>query len=379
MALTLPDPREAAREEAARIMARPEQYLDGPVQRKLLDAPFVAREPLLAGLEAFHRERMAKVPSAAAYPEAAPWVAHILAVDRELQAIAGLSDRQMAILRSLGPYLMFRGYLHARAVPAGPPATAEKCRVAFLPATDQGRLHIKNVDDPLTFWTPRPAPATLPKSGPLVLDGVGFGLHIDDEPAEIFPLDPRAMVRHYADDVPGAVAFLTRYRTFWGSANLLLQDAQGRAAAIEKPSYNFIEVFGPDRCGAYHISGMTCRDQASPQAQYVAAKRRQMLALYGQPEDCCDVAYWNSATAYGEKLAGFLDRPASPTVQETLDFFTTPAPDGLNKWGAQFHPDQGYRQYTLVTEAALLDRRRFLRWQRDTDGVYPSAPEVYQF
>ena len=48
---------------------------------------------------------------------------------------------------------------------------------------------------------------------------------------------------HHADDVPGALEFFTRYKPFWGGANLVIRDRQKRSAAFEKCSYNFIEVF----------------------------------------------------------------------------------------------------------------------------------------
>jgi len=156
----LPDPKEVARAEAERILANPRQHLQGPVERALEDCSFVDGESLLAGVESFHRERMERIPSSTKYPESPPWVEHVLAVDRELQSAAGLSDREMASYRSLGDYLKFRGYANAR------PATVEKCRIVYLPESDRGQLHIKNVDDPITFWKPNPNPgagASVPK------------------------------------------------------------------------------------------------------------------------------------------------------------------------------------------------------------------------
>ncbi|MCY0541594.1 hypothetical protein OVW21_26570, partial [Klebsiella pneumoniae] len=66
--------------------------------------------------------------------------------------------------------------------------TPEKCRVLYVPESDRGALHAKNVDDPLTYWSPRPRhePNTpWPFPPPLVFDGVGSGLHIDEIPPEI--------------------------------------------------------------------------------------------------------------------------------------------------------------------------------------------------
>src|SRR5262245_9331120 len=100
----LPDPVQIATQEAARIAANRSYALESYLDRTLSDAPYVDKDSLLEGLDQFHRERMAKIPSASKYPEAKVWVDHILAVDAELKRRAKLTDLQVAILRSLGAY-----------------------------------------------------------------------------------------------------------------------------------------------------------------------------------------------------------------------------------------------------------------------------------
>jgi len=373
MALNLPDPAAVARREADRIAAEPERFLQWPVERALSDCPFVDAESLLAGLEQFHKERMQRIPSAVKYPESPPWVDHVLAVDRELQALTGMSDRQMAQYRSLGVYLTFLGYVQAR------PKTREKCRVLYLPETDRGQLHAKNVDDPITFWKPDPAPGrnSKPMQG-LIWDGVGCGLHIDDEPEEIFPLPIPQMCSALCGDVPSAVDFLTRYRPFWGGQNIVLHDEQKRNVAIEKGSYNFIDVFGPDASGGSHCSGMVFRDAGSPHGRYAWEKRRQYLRMFAESEDGPDMVYWKASERAEQMLAELANKPR-PTVDEVIALFTTPWPDGLNKDGAKFHPDQRVIEYTLITRVVLMDEGKVYLWQRDEQGNYPSEPQVLTF
>src|SRR5689334_5181059 len=114
---TLTDPRQMAQGQADYIRKNRTLALEVPLQRVLADSPFVDRASLLNGLEAFHKERMAKTPPAAQYPEAAPWVAHVREVDRILRELIPLTDTEMALFRSLHPFLLFRGFIHAR--PAG--------------------------------------------------------------------------------------------------------------------------------------------------------------------------------------------------------------------------------------------------------------------
>jgi len=373
MAVTLTDPRAAAQAQAAFLRTHGDMVIEGALQRVLADAPFADADSLVSGLEAFHRERMAKVPSAARYPEAQPWVDHVLAVDKELQALAGLTDRQLAIYRSLGQYLTFRGYGIAK------PVQVERCRIIYLPDSDRGEFHIKNVDDPKTFWTPRPhpAPARL-ETKPLNWDGVGSGLHMDDEPEEIFPLPYRDMVFTLCDDVPGAVAFLTRYAPFWGGQNIVLWDRQRRNVAIEKCSHNFIEVFSPGENGGSHCSGMACRNPQSPQGQYQTKQRLAYLTKFHQPLDGPDMTFWQACDR-AEAMLGALMKNPRPTTGDIIALFTTPWPQGLNKPGIKVHPDQAMAEYTLAIHAEFYTERTVYYWQRDAFGNAPCAPTIYRY
>lgn len=378
MAVNFPDPVKVAKKEAERLSAEHDQRVAGPIRRVLADSPCVEENELLAGLDAFHEERMSKVPSFTTYPEAKSWVEHALAVERELRA-NGVTTRALAVTRSLGHYLSFRGYVAAR------PITSERCRVTFDPQTDQGTLHIKNVDDPDTFWEPKPPmPATSPWEEPaekfLVWDGVGSGMHIDDEPEEIFPLPVPGMYHHYTDDVPSAVQFLTRYKQFWGGQNCVIHDAKNQSVAIEKASHNFIEVFHPDSTGRSWCSGMATRDATSPQGKYQRAKRSQYLELFNQPKDGPDQTFWNVCDAGEKKLGDLLRQPGQLKLDDVFKLYTTPFPEGLNKTGTLFHPKQGYGEYTLTTWATVSTPTKVTkyRWQRGPkpELKYPAKPEV---
>jgi len=373
MSVPLPDPAVQARAEAERINSNREQFLTGPVERVIADSPHADPESLLSGLEDFYRASMECTPSAQQYPEAAPWVDYVRAADRQLKELATLSERELAVVRSLGIYLTFRGHLRAR------PCVRERCRVAFIPETDRGPMHIKNIDDPLRFWHPDPnPPAWRPMRDGLVSDGVGSGLHIDDEPDELFPLPAQQMCMAHCHDVPSAVEFLTRYSKFWGGCNYLLHDGEQRSVAIEKASHNFIETYGPDACGGSHISGMTCRDPASPQGRYQAQKRRQYTDKYGQTDEGFEHVYWRGCAQLEEMLAGLMAQPRLK-VSEVLNLFTTVWPDGLNRDGTKCHPEQPYSGYTLITHAFLPAEGVIYRWQRSAEGAYATEPEVHRF
>lgn len=366
----IPDPLTEAKQEVA-VRPNLAHFIDLMLDRVFKDDKFIDPDSFLEGIEEFHQERMAKIPSRARYPEAQPWVDFVLARDRHLRELTGLSGRQMAIHRSLGDYRCFRGTLRAR------PKLVEKCRVVYLPETNRGQLHIKNVDDPAIEWKPDPNPPRVWQEE-LVMDGVGSGLHIDDEPDEIFPLPVHQMVRTHCNDVPAAVDFFTRYSKFWSGGNYVVRDKQKRSVAIEKASRNFIEVFPPDPTGGSHVSGMVCRDPQSPQGRYVTAKRQQFLDKFKVPKDCLENAFWGACDRAEQKLAGVLNKPGRRTVEEILTLFTTPWPEGLNKTGMAMHPSQTANfEYTLVTLARLLDEAKTYRWQRDQRCRYPANPEIF--
>ena len=372
----LASPAEAARREAEALRNEPAHTPQARLDRVLGDASFIDAESLIVGLEDFNRERMQRIPSATEYPESPPWVEHILAVDRELQQLPGMSDRDLALYRSLGAFLSFRGYAAAK------PAMTEKCRVAYLPESDHGQIHIKNVDDPATFWTARQGPpVSQAGTADFAEDGVGSGLHIDDEPDEICPLDARTMRPHYVEDVPGAIEFYTRYKVFWGGCNIVVHDRQKRSAAIEKCSRNFIEVFHPGPDGRSHCSGMACRDPESPQGRYQREKRQQYLTAFDQPTDGPDQTFWDACDRAEQMLAqGLQDFGAEASLDALLKLFLTPFPEGLCKDGIRLHPDQATIEYTLVTGCALIDEKRSLRWQRDPQTLkMPAGPEEFQF
>ncbi len=377
MPVPMPDALADARRQADVMKNAGYDMVERSVERVLLDAPWLDRAALLEGAEAFHRERMAKVPAPARYPESPAWVAYVTAFDSELQRILGLSGRQIAVLRSLSDYLTFRAGGRARA------QSAEKCRVLWVPETDRGALHIKNVDDPAPpHWAPdRARPATLPCSQGLIWDGVGSGLHIDDEPDETFPLPIMRMYRHHADDVPGAIQFLTRYSPFFGGMNFVLHDDQRRSVAIEKCSRTFIEVFPPDPLGGFtHVSGMACRDPNSPQGRHQKAKRDAYRARHGLPADGTDATFWAACDRAERMLADGIRRMAPrPSCDAIFSLFTTPWPKGLCKTGAKMHPQQGLGEYTLMTHGSLLDERAYYRWARDENLRFPDQPLVFTY
>lgn len=221
-----PDPVAAAAVEAARVNANRALALTARLDHILADAPWLDRAELLGGLAAYHREALACIPCHKTFPEAALWVDHILTYERELRERAALDDGEIALMMSLDPYLLFRGY---REMGLKRRMLEERCRAAFLPDTDEGPLLLKNAESDLVIWQPEPPlPARAPRGDfwwervDWAIEGASCGMHLDDEPAELFPLPVFAMAAQHARTTPEVVDFLRRYAPFWGTENILI-------------------------------------------------------------------------------------------------------------------------------------------------------------
>jgi len=386
----MPDPLLEAKHQAERINKDRHYYLVASVERIIADAPWVKKEDIISGVLNYYREAISKVPSLTKFPEAKEWVDYVIRRDRYLMELANLTEQQIAILRSMGDYLTFRGYREF-GILRKKENSYEKCRVAFLPETDMGPMHIKNVDDPITYWKPEgplPAKAHISKAfwygKEFVMDGVGSGLHIDDEPEEIFPLPVREMVYMYAQDTFSALEFLRRYFCFWGGANILIYDKKLNGVAIEKCSRNFFEVYQPDEKPVFtHISGMVCRDSNSPQAKYQKQKRDFYRELFDLPEDGPDELFWKTCDNLEKMLVeGIKNSGEKPQAKRIIELFTSPYPSGLRKDGLKLHPQQGLTGYTLITSCAFLEKKLYYRWQRkaaDEGGIWPDEPEICHY
>jgi len=384
----MPDPVKDAMEEAQRINANRYYYLESGIERIIADAPHIKKQELVQVLENYYKEAMASIPSFVKFPEAKTWADYVITRDKKLVEFANLTGQEIAIFRSTNDYLTFRGYKEFGLKMI---CCDEKCRVVFIPETDQGPMHIKNVDDPITWWSPS---RRLDERAPIsqafwyhrnvVIDGVGSGLHIDDEPDEIFPLPVMKMVDMYAYDTDSAVDFLRKYSVFWGGCNVIIYDKKYRSVAIEKCSRNFFEPFQPEEPSHFtHISGMVCRDKGSPQGQYQTEKRHQYRKLFGLADDGPDALFWKACDNLEQILSkGIENLGKHPVSEDVVKLFITPYPSGLRKDGLKLHPQQGLVDYTLVTNCFFPEKKLYYRWQRTSEkdrGNWPGQPEICQY
>src|SRR5688572_14333987 len=114
---------------------------------KLLDWP---KQKVVEEVRAYHNERLDAVPDLTRYSELRGYRDLLMEEYRGMRE-AGVDDDTIALSASLGFWRDTRllqqtgRSWHAIIMP-------EKCRVLYVPESDEGALHAKNVDDPLTYW-----------------------------------------------------------------------------------------------------------------------------------------------------------------------------------------------------------------------------------
>jgi hypothetical protein len=329
----------------------------------------------------FHKERLASEPDLNQYPELRGYRDLVLEEERGLFD-AGADEALIALSRSLEFWRMTRlreetgRAWFAQAAP-------EKCRIIYLAHSDRGALHLKNMDDPITYWKPKPpvAPNTpWPFQHPLIFDSVGSGLHIDEIPPEIFPVQVRELCQENCTTVEEAKEFLVRYNYFWGSQNLLVHDHHGNSVAFEK-TWCRVATRGPNAQGINFVNGMGSLDPNL--SAFQKQQRQKYLDQIGADwNDSPDGCYFTSCENKWKNMARYVDDLSlNPTWENAKQLMEMRDPSGpMCLTGAKAHPEQEVVAYTLQMRMFEIDSKRLhLRQWRDNIPVYLDTPEIVQF
>lgn len=331
---------------------------------------------------AFHKERLSAVPDLTKYPELRGYVDTVLAEERGLLE-GGLDLTSLALLRTFHFWRDTRLQQQIGYAPRGRPKMAEKCRILYLADSDRGALRLKNVDDPLTYWKPRPTyepGAPWPYQHPLVFDGVGSNMHLDDVSPEIFPVDVRSLCEEHCTTVPAAEEFMVRYNHFWYAKNYIIHDFHGNSVALEKTRC-LVASRGPNSAGINFVNGMGALNPEI--AAHFKKQRQKYLDTICQPwEGSPDGNYfttcenkWRNMTRYVEELSA---APTWDNAKQLMEQRDASGPMCLT--GKKSHPDEAAPGCTLVMDIYELDNKRLHRrqWRGDVPA-YLDTPEVVQF
>ncbi|MEO6909166.1 MAG: hypothetical protein ABI210_14875, partial [Abditibacteriaceae bacterium] len=338
-------------------------------------------EEVVSRVLAFHRERLDAVPDLTMYPELKGYRDRLVAQERGMND-AGVEDNLIALSQSLNFWRSTR-LLQETGIAYYAQAMPEKCRILYMADSDRGALHLKNVDDPLTYWTPAPpvAPNTpWPYTHPLFFDGVGSGLHIDEIPPEIFPVDVRPLCQEHCTTVKEAEEFMVRYNYFWSGQNLLIHDNKGNSVAFEKTSCR-VGVRGPNEKGINFINGMTAVDPEI--SAFQKQQRQKYLDQIGiQWNDSPDGRYFDfSENKMNNMIRYVKELSLNPTWDNAKQLMEQRDSSGpMCQMGERLHHDQPALEYTLQMLIFEWDNKRMhlRQWRKDVP-VYLDTPEIVSF
>ena len=335
---------------------------------------------LLGNVTAYDRERLEAVPDLTKYPELRGCRDQLTAQDQGMLD-AGVSREMIALSRTLDFYVHTRLYQETGRAWYFEPSL-EECRILYVPDSEIGPIHAKNVDGPLGGLKPLPpTPKGTPWfwNHPIVLDGVGSGLHIDEIPPEIFPANIYDLCYGHCTTVSAATELLTRYNCFWGHGNLLVHDYHGNSAAFEKTQCR-VGVRAPDKHGMSFISGMAAIDPCI--REHHRRMRLKYLDQIGADWTGPDGCFWKECEATLDHMAVCVERlSARPTLREVNELMERHEPGHpLCFTGEKSHPDQAAGCWTVEMRLFLLNERKCFRRQvRDGKPAYLDPPELIEY
>jgi len=349
-------------------------------QRCLARAVGWSEEVVAQKVQAFHRERIDAEPDLNTYPELRGARDDLLATYRGMRDV-GVPDDVIVLSETLNFWRDTR-LVQETGRAYHPPTTPEKCRVVYVPETSDGALHAKNVDDPLTYWQPRPPyppGSAWPWTHPLWFDGVGSGLHVDEMPPEIFPVKPIELCKQHCTTVAEAEEFMVRYNYFWSSQNLLVHDAHGNSVAFEKTRCR-VAARGPNEKGINFITGMGALDPGIRAFQ--KEMRQKYLDQIGETWDGPDGAFWKICQGKWDNMTRYIgELSRSPSAEGLMELMEQRDPSGpMCPTGIKSHPDDVIAGCTLVMDLWFVDRKKLHRrqWRGETPA-YLDTPEIVEF
>jgi hypothetical protein len=269
--------------------------------------PAAAHLDLAAELVRLDRERMANPPDLVKYPETRG-LPDLVREERR-----GFADGYGAGELELAYHFTWTFFYSRRILTryVGTAPAAGECSAAYIAESREGGpLYGRNWDVTPTAWAqsllepPRQSPDETDK---LVAKGVSCNLFLDEEPSEIFPVNPWALMPPECRTVDDAVEFLSRYREFWGPGNTILWDAGRGSVAIEKANVRM----GVRRSTRGASAVGACCFLIPEMKAFKEEKDRLSIARRGWTiEEAPDWTYWQGANQRYRRLLDLTDAAA---------------------------------------------------------------------
>ena len=346
--------------------------------------PALAEMDLAAEIIRFDRERLANPPDPYTFPET-KGLPDLVREERR-GFLEGCGGNELLMAYTYSWYFYYSRRINTRYLPGVPTKLNEGCTAVFIPnSTEGGPLYGRNWDITLGPWAqslmepPREAADGARK---MWTKGVSCSVFLDEEPQEIFPLDPwQLLPEECTEHVDDAVEFLDRYRDFWGPGNSILVDKNLDSVALEKANCR-LGVRKSDG-GA---SAVTALSYLVPEMKAFKEERdRKSVELRGWTvEEAPDWYYWRGADKRYERLLA-LTAEANRKGASLWDMaaITTdhaaPYPERVCIAGEFRHPmiPRGGEEWTGVSHCEVLEgpnRRMLFFVVEDGKACYDTPP-----
>jgi len=346
--------------------------------------PALAETDLAAEVLRFDRERMTNPPDPYKFPET-KGLPDLLREERR-GFLDGCGGDELLLACTYTWQFYYSRRINSRYLPGVPTRVNEGCTAVYIPnSTEGGPLYGRNWDITLTPWArtlmepPREAADGARK---MWTKGVTCNVFLDEEPQEIFPVDPWALLpEECTEHVDDAVEFLDRYRDFWGPGNSILVDKNLDSVALEKANC---------RLGVRKMEGgasaVTALSYMVPEMKAFKEEcDRKSVELRGWTiEEAPDWYYWRGADKRYTRLlkltaeanrkgAGLWDMAAITTDH------VAPYPDRVCIAGEFRHPmiPPGNEEWTGVSHCEVLEgpnRRMLFFVAEDGKACYDNPP-----
>ena len=303
------------------------------------------------------RERVDHAPSLTRFPETRGWTDVLAAERKGFLDGSGGGPLELAFHYTWTFFQTRR--LQTRYVSSRPPKG--ECTAVFIRNSKEGGpLFGRNWD---VLNEPLPWFMDVPTQGPdhvqrLFVKGVSSGTMCDEEPTEIFPLNPFNILPNDCKKVEDIVAFLQRYVDFWDPHNGILVDEENRAVAYEKLNCRMGVRYLEDGSAAVTACAVVIPEIKAFRDKF----HRKSMELRGlDVEHSPDAHYWKGCEARYHRLLKLTAEASrnGATLQDMADIVTdhaAPYPERVCIAGQTCHPDlkSETTEWTMTSRAMVL-------------------------
>jgi hypothetical protein len=264
----------------------------------------------------------------------------------------------------------------------GKAAPAGHCTAVWFRDSKEGPLSGNNCDDvrrPFEKFTPpKEGPGGAAFMGITCVGGVSSAVLCDEEPDDIFPVDPFAVMPEDMKTLPEFVKYLRRYHDFFGPGNMLWVDGELNSVAIEKANCRM-----GVRWEKKGVSAITACSYLTPEMHKFHVERdKRSLKARGWTKDCPDWVFWRGCDRRYRRLLKLVEeeRRRGPTIQGVAKIMldhAVPMPDRICIAGEKCHRDVSDVNWTLMSQSNVLfgPTRRTLWWRVEgKTPIYRTKP-----